>query len=80
MIIHSKILLNIAYGAKGGGKLRCFECNSHLDPACTDPFNWTTAPVTKRCDGCCVKIVQGIDTRKFLLVSVMKRMLLLRAH
>ena len=49
----------------GDKKLKCFECNSHLDPRCRDPFNWTTVPPTKLCDGCCVKIVQGLDTRKF---------------
>jgi len=42
--------------------LRCFDCNSHTDPYCADPFNWTTLPPTKICEGCCVKIVQGIDT------------------
>jgi len=42
--------------------LRCFDCNSHTDPYCADPFNWTTLPPTKLCDGCCVKIVQGLDT------------------
>ena len=49
----------------GNTKLKCFECNSHLDSRCSDPFNWTTPPPMKQCDGCCVKIVQGLDTRKF---------------
>ena len=57
----------------GNTKLKCFECNSHLDYRCRDPFNWTTPPPLKRCDGCCVKIVQGLDTRK--LYSVTKKSL-----
>jgi hypothetical protein len=24
--------------------LKCFECNSHKDDYCADPFNWTTLP------------------------------------
>jgi hypothetical protein len=50
---------------QGDQQLRCFECNSHLDPRCRDPFNWTTMPPTKLCDGCCVKIVQGLDTPSY---------------
>jgi len=45
-----------------GNKVKCFECNSYDDPRCADPFNWTTIPPRKLCEGCCVKIVQGIDT------------------
>lgn len=45
-----------------GNNLKCFECNSHTDPHCGDPFNWTTLPPRKPCDGCCVKMVQGIGT------------------
>jgi len=45
-----------------GNSLSCFHCNSHVDPFCADPFNWTTLPPVKECDGCCVKIVQHIDT------------------
>jgi len=45
-----------------GTKIKCFECNSHDDPKCLDPFNWTTIPDRKLCEGCCVKIVQGINT------------------
>jgi len=45
-----------------GNKIKCFECNSHDDSRCEDPFNWTTIPNRKLCEGCCVKIVQGINT------------------
>ena len=45
-----------------GNKIKCFECNSHDDSRCEDPFNWTTIPDRKLCEGCCVKIVQGINT------------------
>jgi len=45
-----------------GNKIKCFECNSHDDHRCLDPFNWTTLAETKLCEGCCVKIVQGINT------------------
>jgi len=45
-----------------GNKIKCFECNSYDDPRCVDPFNWTTIPPRKLCEGCCVKIVQGINT------------------
>ena len=50
----------IAFSA--GNKIKCFECNSHDDSRCEDPFNWTTIPNRKLCEGCCVKIVQGINT------------------
>jgi len=53
---------------QGNTKLKCFECNSHLDYRCRDPFNWTTPPPLKRCDGCCVKIVQGLDTPDWKVV------------
>jgi len=45
-----------------GSKVKCFDCNSYDDYRCADPFNWTTPPPLKQCEGCCVKIVQGIDT------------------
>ena len=48
-----------------GSKVKCFDCNSYDDYRCADPFNWTTPPPLKQCEGCCVKIVQGIDTRKY---------------
>ena len=48
-----------------GSKVKCFDCNSYDDYRCADPFNWTTPPPMKQCEGCCVKIVQGIDTRKY---------------
>merc|ERR1719376_755720 len=48
-----------------GNSLSCFDCNSHIDPFCADPFNWTTLPAVKECDGCCVKIVQGIETSEW---------------
>jgi len=47
-----------------GSKVKCFDCNSYDDYRCADPFNWTTPPPLKQCEGCCVKIVQGIDTPK----------------
>ncbi len=53
-----------------GNKIKCFECNSHEDPLCADPFNWTTLPARKICEGCCVKIIQGLDTRKFFLIII----------
>jgi len=53
---------------QGNTKLKCFECNSHLDYRCSDPFNWTTPPPMKQCDGCCVKIVQGLDTPDWKVV------------
>jgi len=53
---------------QGNTKLKCFECNSHLDSRCSDPFNWTTPPPMKQCDGCCVKIVQGLDTPDWKVV------------
>ena len=52
-----------------GTKIKCFECNSHDDPKCLDPFNWTTIPDRKLCEGCCVKIVQGINTGEQPLIS-----------
>ena len=49
-----------------GGRVRCFECNSHTDPTCGDPFNWSLPlPPVNVCEGCCVKMVQGIGTRKY---------------
>jgi len=45
-----------------GSKVKCFDCNSYDDHRCADPFNWTAPPPVKLCEGCCVKIVQGIDT------------------
>lgn len=46
-----------------GGRVRCFECNSHTDPSCGDPFNWSMPlPPVNNCEGCCVKMVQGIGT------------------
>ena len=50
-----------------GTKIKCFDCNSYDDYRCADPFNWTTPPPVKLCEGCCVKIVQGIDTRKYFV-------------
>ncbi len=49
-----------------GNKLKCFTCNSHQDEFCADPFNWTTLPRIQLCEGCCVKIVQGMGTCKYL--------------
>ena len=45
-----------------GKELNCFDCDSRKDPRCHDPFNFTDhrsdMPPTRKCDGCCVKLVQ----------------------
>ena len=57
--------LTFLFSFPAGNNLKCFECNSHTDPDCSDPFNWSLPlPPVKLCDGCCVKMVQGIGTRK----------------
>ena len=66
---------NIYFFFPAGSKVKCFDCNSYDDYRCADPFNWTTPPPLKQCEGCCVKIVQGIDTRKYkkknLFISIL---------
>ena len=65
-VCHATTTIHIVYKFyfSAGNKLKCFECNSHKDEYCADPFNWTTLPPIQVCEGCCVKIVQGMGTRK----------------
>ena len=52
------------------GPINCFDCNSWEDSRCHDPFNYTIfpedMPKTKKCKGCCVKMVQFIGTGEAL--------------
>lgn len=51
------------------GPINCFDCNSWEDSRCHDPFNYTIfpedMPKTKKCKGCCVKMVQFIGTEHY---------------
>ena len=65
-----KIFSNIYYTSylyiSAGKEIDCFDCNSHTDPRCGDPFVFTAhtrdMPPVKQCDGCCVKLVQHRGT------------------
>jgi hypothetical protein len=52
-----------------GQEIDCFECNSWDDPRCHDPFNYTVhkynMPPIRKCEGCCVKMVQFIGTEHY---------------
>ncbi len=50
------------FSLTAGNRVMCFNCNSHEDYRCRDSFNWTDPPEKKACEGCCVKMVQGIGT------------------
>ena len=65
-----KIFSNIYYTSylyiSAGKEIDCFDCNSHTDPRCGDPFVFTAhtrdMPPVKQCEGCCVKLVQHRGT------------------
>lgn len=50
----------------GDSGIKCFECQSWVDPKCNDPFNLSVFPMDlphhEECKGCCVKILTDIGT------------------
>lgn len=65
---HVSILTLYCLFFSAGQEIDCFECNSWDDPRCHDPFNYTVhkynMPPIRKCEGCCVKMVQFIGTGK----------------